>query len=38
MKVLHDKVVHLGFGGYGTHAARYFTGKVIENHHFLTED
>jgi hypothetical protein len=38
MNVLHDKVVHLGFGGYGSHAARNFTGKVPENHHFLTED
>jgi hypothetical protein len=36
MKVLHDKLVHLGFGGYGTHAVGYFIGKVPENHHFLT--
>jgi hypothetical protein len=38
MKVLHDKFIHLGFGGYGSHAARNFTDKVLENHHFLTED
>jgi hypothetical protein len=38
MKVPHDKVIHLGFGGYGSHAARNFTDKVLENHHFLTED
>jgi hypothetical protein len=38
MKVMHDKIVHLGFGGYGSHAARIFTGKVPKNHHFLTED
>jgi hypothetical protein len=38
MKVLHDKVVHQGFGGYGSHAAKTFTGKVPENHYFLTED